>query len=74
MRRQQRPNGLHTATYRNKKVLVVLYDGTRFVDRFLDRASSKRYVELRDHGRIEIGRIRVFAPYRPGAEVERRVE
>jgi hypothetical protein len=68
---KKRPNGLHTATYRNKRVLIVLDTGERFVDRFLDRPPSKRYVELRDRGKVPIERIRTFAPYRPGAEVER---
>jgi len=61
----------HTATYPNKRVLVVLHSGERFVDRFVDRKPGKRYVQLRERGRVAIEDIRVFAPYRPGAEVER---
>ena len=70
----RRPNGLHTATFRNKRVLIVLDNGDRFVDRFVDRKPGKRYVELRERGKVAIANIRVFAPYRPGAEVERRIE
>jgi hypothetical protein len=68
---KRRPNGLHTATYPNHRVLVIMDDGERIVDRFVDRTPGKRHIVLRERGKVPIARIRVFAPYRPGAEVVR---
>jgi len=40
----------HTAARRGKRVLVILRDGTRLVDRFEER--NDRQVRLREHGWI----------------------
>lgn len=40
----------HTAMPRGKRVLVILRDGTRFEDRFLDRTG--RDVTFADRGRV----------------------
>ena len=55
----------HTATFRGKRVLVILRDGTRIIDRFLDRTDRK--VLLKDYGWIPKSKLRALAPYREAA-------
>lgn len=53
---------LHTATFKGKRVRIILRDGTIIVDRFIERTSSK-WVVLETR-RIHVRDIRAFAPYR----------
>lgn len=48
----------HTATNRGKRVRVVLKDGTRIDDRFLDR--SDRWIVLRHRGRVMKRDVKAF--------------
>ena len=50
----------HTGCHPGKKVLVILRDGTRIVDKFRDR--TKTHVILDNH-KIHKGLIRVFSLY-----------
>ena len=52
----------HTAAPYRKRVYVKLRDGTRFVDRFLDR--TDRQVQFEQHGWIDKRNIASFAIYR----------
>jgi hypothetical protein len=53
---------LHTATFKGKKVRVILHDGSIIIDRFVERTRNK-WVVL-EHRRIHASEIRAFAPYR----------
>lgn len=48
----------HTSTYKGKRVFVILRDGSRFVDKFLDKKAG--YILFAEHGRIPIRDVRVF--------------
>jgi len=48
----------HTACHRRKRVAIVLHDGTRFVDRFLDRTKGRILFEVR--GFVPLRAIRSF--------------
>lgn len=52
----------HTSTYQGKRVLVVMKDGTRFVDKFIGKKSTK--VEFDNH-LIDRGSIKSFTIYKP---------
>ena len=41
---------IHTSTYKNKTVRVVLYTGEVFEDKYLDTKS--RYIHFKNHGKI----------------------
>jgi hypothetical protein len=53
----------HTATYRGRRVFVILKDGRRIVDRFVERTANK-YVILQNAGRIHVSDIRAFSDFR----------
>jgi len=42
---------LHTSTYKGKKVYIVLKNGTKFVDKFVDKKSG--YVITEKNGKIK---------------------
>lgn len=54
----------HTATYRGKRVRVVLKDGTKIDDRFEDR--TDKWVVLREIGRVMKRDIKAFIILKPG--------
>ena len=41
---------LHTSTYKGKRILIILKDGTKIVDKFKDKKSG--YVYTENHGKI----------------------
>lgn len=53
----------HTSAYKGKRVLVILRDGRRFVDRFVECTGGKLVV-FEDAGRIPVGKLRVMSIYR----------
>lgn len=53
----------HTATFRGKRVRVVLKTGETFIDRFITRTPGK-WVEFQQHGRVRSGDIKAFSNYR----------
>ncbi len=53
---------LHTATFKGRKVRIILRDGTVIIDRFLNRTRSKMIVL--EHRKIHVREIRAFAPYK----------
>lgn len=52
----------HTAAHKGKRIQVTLKDGSRFIDKFMDR--RKPYVFFKDRGKVHIGDIRVFSIYK----------
>ena len=52
----------HTATHKGKRVMVVLTDGTVFVDRFWDR--TKKEVQFKERGWINKTLIKSFKIYK----------
>jgi len=50
----------HTQTQRGKRVFVRLQDGTIVLDRFVRRAENNRWIELEEHGRIQLEEIKSF--------------
>lgn len=56
----------HTAAHRGKRVLVILRDGTRLVDRFEER--NDRQVRLRKHGWIDKEDLRSLSIYRESSD------
>jgi aromatic ring-opening dioxygenase LigB subunit len=53
---------LHTATYKGKRVRIVLLDGTIIIGKFVERTRNK-WVVLTDR-RIHAREIRAFSDYR----------
>ena len=49
----------HTGAPRGKRIWVVLKDGTKFIDRFVDR--SDKYVIFKDRGWVAKGLIKSFS-------------
>lgn len=54
--------GIHTATFKFKRVRVKLKDGTIIHDKFIDRPSHKRWIVLEEHGKIKREDIVSFSP------------
>ena len=52
----------HSACARGKKVLVILYDGTRIIDKFLDRGNG--WILLTEHGKIKLEDVRCVTIWR----------
>lgn len=48
----------HTRTTKGKRVLVILHDGTRLVDRFEER--TDRQIRLREKGWVNKSEVRAF--------------
>lgn len=55
-------SGLHTSTYKGKRVFIRLKDGTKFDDVFLDRTS--RCVVLKERGRVEVELLKTMTIFR----------
>lgn len=53
---------LHTATFKGRRVRIILRDGSIIIDRFLERTRNK-WIVLETQ-RIHVSEIRAFAPYR----------
>ncbi|MAH81107.1 MAG: hypothetical protein CMP39_05475 [Rickettsiales bacterium] len=53
---------LHSSTYKNKKVYVVLKDGTSFVDKFIDKKSG--YIFLEKTGKHAKNKVRTMTIFR----------
>lgn len=49
----------HTSAPRGKRVWVVLKDGTKFIDRFME--CTKKYILFADRGRVFKGDVRAFS-------------
>lgn len=54
----------HTCTYRNHKVTIVLKNGQIILDRFKERPKCKRWIVLKNYGRISLNNIKSFTPFR----------
>lgn len=53
--------GKHTATTRGKRVIVTLVSGEVLVDRFVERAKNRRWIELEQRGRLAMSLVKSFA-------------
>jgi hypothetical protein len=53
----------HTATARGRRVHIILRDGTKIVDRFVERTKNK-WIVLARHGRVHVRDIRSFSDYK----------
>ncbi len=53
---------LHSSTYKNKRVYVVLKDGTSFVDQFIDKKSN--YIFFKEQGKHAKSAIRTMTIFR----------
>lgn len=52
----------HTGCHTGKRVLVTLRDGTKIIDKFVDR--TKSFIILEREGRIHKKRLRNFSIYK----------
>ena len=52
----------HSTVSRGKRILVILHDGTRMVDKFLDRGNG--WILLHEHGKIKLEDIRCVTIWR----------
>ena len=53
---------LHNQVYRGKKVLIIMRNGDKFIDQYLDTHNKK--LEFKNSGRIEKNLIRSMTIYR----------
>ena len=53
---------IHSSTYKGKRVYIALKDGTKFVDKFIDKKSG--YVITQDHGKIKKSTIKTMTIFR----------
>lgn len=58
---------LHSSTYKGKRILIILKDGTKLVGRFKDKKSGAIFTE--EHGRISTQHVKAMTIYK---EVEIR--
>lgn len=54
----------HTHFTKGKRVLVILRDGQRYVDRWVGKSQDDRSVRLADHGTVLIRTIRSIGIYK----------
>jgi len=61
---------MHTTFYKGKRVHVILRDGRRFVDRFVEKKRSS--VVFVDLGELSLRKIRSMSDYKQRESYERR--
>ncbi len=49
---------LHTSTYKGKRILIILKDGTKLIGKFKDKKSG--YVITEEHGKISTSTIKAM--------------
>lgn len=55
----------HTTFRKGKRVLVILHNGERYVDRYDGKSQDNRSVRLKEHGEVRIKHIRAISVYKP---------
>lgn len=55
---------LHTSTYKGKRILIILKDGTKIVDKFKDKKSGMIITE--NHGKIRTNTVKAMTIYKLG--------
>ena len=55
---------LHTSTYKGKRILIILNDGTQLMGRFKDKKSG--YVITEEHGRIATSSMKAMTICKAG--------
>ena len=59
---------LHTSTYKGKRILIILKDGTKIVDKFKDKKSGMIITEK--HGKIRTDTVKAMTIYKGGPITE----
>lgn len=54
---------LHTSTYKGKRILIILKDGTKLIGKFKDKKSG--FVFTEEHGKISTKRIKAMTICKP---------
>ncbi|NDC82571.1 hypothetical protein EB093_02765 [bacterium] len=57
---------LHTSTYKGKRILIILTDGTKLIGRFKDKKSGAIFTD--EHGRIPTNTIKAMTIYKPSMD------
>jgi hypothetical protein len=57
---------LHTSTYKGKRILIILNDGTKLVGKFKEKKSGAVYTE--EHGRISTSNMKAMTIFKPSDE------
>ena len=57
---------LHTSTYKGKRILIILNDGTKLIGKFKDKKSGAVYTE--EHGRIPTSMMKAMTIYKSPQE------
>ncbi len=55
---------LHTSTYKGKRILIILKDGTKIIDKFKDKKSG--FVIVEEYGKISTSLIKAMTICKPG--------
>lgn len=53
---------LHTSTYKGKRILIILKDGTKIIDKFKDKKSG--YVYTENNGKISTKIMKAMTIYK----------
>ncbi len=59
---------LHTSTYKGKRILIILKDGTKLIGKFKDKKSG--YIITEEHGRISTDTVKAMTICKQG-KIER---
>ncbi len=55
---------LHSSTYKGKRILIILKDGRKIIDKFKDKKSGMIITE--EHGRIPTDQVKAMTIYKSG--------
>lgn len=53
---------LHTSTYKGKRILIILKDGTKIVDKFKDKKSG--WIITENHGKFSTNQVKAMTIYK----------
>ncbi len=59
---------LHTSTNKGKRILIILKDGRKIVDKFKDKKSG--YIITEEHGKISTSLVKSMTIYKAGGRTE----
>ena len=54
---------LHTSTYKGKRILIILKDGTKIVDKFKDKKTH--FIVTEENGKIPIKKVKAMTICKP---------
>lgn len=58
---------LHTSTYKGKRILIILKDGQKIVDKFKDKKSG--WIITEEYGKISTKLVKSMTIYKAGVDV-----